>query len=52
MDVREKLIYLLDDALSVYRFDAWENSDRIVNQLMNHGVTITPAAPRPHRGRN
>lgn len=39
-EIRKKLQYLIDDALRVYRFDAWENSDRIVNHLVAHGVTI------------
>lgn len=47
MSVKKKLIYLLDDALSVYRFDAWENSDRIANHLIAHGVTIEPTNLHP-----
>ena len=47
--MREKLLYLLDDALSVYRLDAWENSDRIANHLIANGVTIQKWIPVTER---
>ena len=39
-NIKKRLLYLLDDALSVYRFNAWGNSDRIANHLIAHGVTM------------
>ena len=45
MTAREKLdkltlIDLLDDITKKYRFDAWENTDKIAEYLMANGVTV------------
>ena len=40
MTDREKLIRALDALLSVYRFDAWENSDKIAANLIANGVVV------------
>ena len=40
MDVREKLVELLDHETAKYRFDAWENTDKIAAYLIAHGVTV------------
>lgn len=37
---KEKLIELLDHAAEVFRFDAWENTDKIADYLIERGVTI------------
>ncbi|MBR4079683.1 MAG: hypothetical protein IKK29_05680 [Christensenellaceae bacterium] len=37
---REKLLELLDHATEVFRFDAWENTDKIADYLIEHGVAI------------
>lgn len=39
-DDKKWLLCLLDDVLSTYRFDAWENSDKIADHLVQHGVTF------------
>ena len=39
-DDKKRLLCLLDDVLSTYRFDAWENSDKIADHLVQHGVTF------------
>lgn len=38
--MREKLIELLDRATEKFRFDAWENTDKIADFLIANGVTI------------
>lgn len=43
--MREKLIELLDKATKVFRFDAWENTDRIADYLIANGVTIEKWIP-------
>lgn len=40
--MREKLIELLDHATKVFRFDAWENTDKIADHLIANGVTVLP----------
>ena len=40
MDDKEKIIELLDNALKTFRFDAWENSDKIANHLITNGVVV------------
>lgn len=37
---REKLLELLDHATEAFRFDAWENTDKIADYLIEHDVTI------------
>ena len=41
-NTREKLVELLDHATEVFRFDAWENTDKIADHLIAHGVKIVP----------
>ena len=43
--MREKLIELLDAITEYYRFDAWENSDKIADHLIANGVTIQKWIP-------
>lgn len=38
----KKLIELLDEVLVRFRFDAWENSDKIAEHLVENGVTVFP----------
>lgn len=48
MTVRKQLIELLDNATETFRFDAWENSDKIADYLIANGVTFakdTPVVP-------
>lgn len=40
MIYREKLIELLDHATQIFRFDAWENTDKIADYLIANGVEI------------
>lgn len=49
MTDREKLIELLDDIAHVYHFDAWENTDRIADHLMSHGVTFAKDTDVPSK---
>ena len=39
---REKLIELLDHATEVFWLDAWENTDKIADYLIEHGVVVIP----------
>ena len=39
-NTREKLIAMLDRATKTFRFDAWENTDKIAHYLIANGVTI------------
>ena len=43
--MREKLIELLDHATEAFRFDAWENTDRIADHLIANGVTVQQWIP-------
>lgn len=47
--MREKLIELLDHATEAFRFDAWENTDRIADHLIANGVTIQQWIPVTER---
>ena len=40
MTEREKMISLLDHPLKAFRFDAWENSDRIADYILASGQVI------------
>ena len=40
MNDREKLIELLDCVTRKYRFDAWENTDKIADHLIMNGVVV------------
>lgn len=40
MNDREKLIELLDHVTRTYRFNAWENTDKIADYLIANGVTF------------
>lgn len=40
MDVREKLIELLNHIILKYCFDAWQNTDKIADHLIADGVTV------------
>lgn len=39
-NTREKLIDLLDAITEYYRFDAWENADKIADYLIANGVRL------------
>ena len=43
--MREKLIELLDHVTEAFRFDAWENTDRIADHLIANGVTVQQWIP-------
>lgn len=45
MAVKEKLVELLDHATETFRFDAWENTDKIADYLIANGVTIQKWIP-------
>lgn len=47
--MREKLIELLDRATEIFRFDAWENTDKIADHLIANGVTIQKWIPVSER---
>ena len=40
MTDREKLIALLDEVTEKFRFDAWENTDKIADYLIANGVVV------------
>lgn len=40
MNDREEIIKLLDKVTEIYRFNAWENTDRIADYLIANGITI------------
>lgn len=42
MNERKRLIELLDAATSEFRFDSWENSDKIADYLIANGVVVFP----------
>lgn len=39
--IKNKIVSLLDDIARVFRFDAWENTDKIADYLISNGVTVT-----------
>lgn len=40
MTDREKLIDLLDHATRIFRFDSWENTDKIADYLLSNGIRL------------
>lgn len=40
MTDKERLVELLDEITKVFRFDAWENTDKIANHLIANNVVV------------
>lgn len=40
--MKQKLVELLNKATAKFRFDAWENTDKIADDLLDNGVIVTP----------
>lgn len=47
--MREKLIELLDKVTKIFRFDAWENTDKIADHLIANGVMVQEWIPVSER---
>lgn len=42
MNERKTLIELLDTVTAEFRFDSWENTDKIADHLLANGVIVPP----------
>lgn len=42
MNERKRLIELLDKPTAEFRFDSWENTDKIADHLLANGVIVPP----------
>lgn len=42
MNERKRLIELLDTVTAEFRFDSWENTDKIADHLLANGVIVPP----------
>lgn len=51
MTDREKLVALLDEVTEKFRFDAWENTDKIADYLIANGVVVRKQ-PNGNRTKN
>ena len=40
--MRDRLIELLDEITKKFRFDSWENTDKIADHLLANGVIVPP----------